>query len=111
MCPKEGSSNLRYNLAEQVTTFWETFTEEVALPTTANVVGTAIEVVGIDIAEDGEQLMARRHRGDAVQDLHLADLVFAPDTTAGRIHAAYRRALGLRPHPAAIPPGWKPSWL
>jgi hypothetical protein len=38
-------------LAEQVTAFYETFTEEVPLPTTATVVGATIEVVGIDIAE------------------------------------------------------------
>jgi len=100
-----------YNLAEQVTAFYETFAEEVPLPTTATVVGTTIEVVGIDIAEHGEVLTARCHRGDVVQDLHLSDLVFAPDTAAGWIHAAYRRCLGLVPHPAAVPGGWKPSWL
>ena len=100
-----------YNLAEQVTAFYETFAEEVPLPTTATVVGTTIEVVGIDIAEHGEELIARCHRGDVVQDLRLSDLVFAPDTAAGWIHAAYRRCLGLAPHPAAVPEGWKPSWL
>ena len=100
-----------YNLAEQVTAFYETFTEDVPLPTTATVVGATIQVVAIDIAEYGEGLSARCQRGDAVQDLQLSDLVFAPDTTAGWIHAAYRRCLGLRPRPAAIPQGWKPSWL
>ena len=98
-------------LAEQVTAFYETFTEEVPLPTTATVVGATIHVVGIDIAEHGEVLIARCHRADVVQDLHLSDLVFAPDTAAGWIHAAYRRCLGLVPHPADIPEGWKPSWL
>ena len=100
-----------YNLAEQVTAFYETFAEEVTLPTTATVVGTTIEVVGIDTTEHGEELTARCHRGDVVQDLHLSDLVFAPDTAAGWIHAAYRRCLGLAPHPAVVPEGWKPSWL
>lgn len=99
------------NLAEQVTAFYETFTEEVPLPTTATLVGTTIDVVAIDIAEHGEELMARCHRGDVVQALRLSELVFAPDTTAGWIHAAYRRSLGLMPHPAALPEGWKPSWL
>lgn len=42
-----------YNLAEQVTAFYETFTEEVGFPTTATVVGTTIHVVGIDVAEYG----------------------------------------------------------
>src|SRR4051794_37499511 len=84
-----------YNLAEQVTAFYEAFAEEVPLPTTATLNGTTIEVVGIDIAEDGEVLTARCHRGDVAQDLHLSDLVFAPDTAAGWIQAAYRRCLGL----------------
>lgn len=100
-----------YNFAEQVTAFYETFAEEVRLPTTATVIGTTIEVVGIDIADHGEALTACCHHGNVVQDLHLADLVFAPDTVAGWIHAAYRRCLGLAPHPAAVPRGWKPFWL
>jgi hypothetical protein len=100
-----------YNLAEQVTAFYETFAEEVPLPTTATMIGTTVEVVGLDIADHGEVLTARCHRGDVVQDLHLSDLVFAPDTAAGWIHAAYRRCLGLVPHPAAVPGGWTPSWL
>ena len=80
-----------YNLAEQVTAFYETFAEEVPLPTAATVIGTIVEVVGIDIADHGEALTARCHRGDVVQDLHLLDLEFAPDTAAGWIHASYRR--------------------
>jgi hypothetical protein len=56
-----------YNLAEQVTAFYETFAEEVPLPTTATVIGTTIQVVGIDIADHGEALTARCHRGDVVQ--------------------------------------------
>ena len=90
-----------YNLAEDVTAFYETFTHEVPLPTTATLLGTTIDVVGIDIAEDGEHLTARCRRGEAVQDLHLADLVFAPDTTAGWIHAAYRRCCLLYTSDAA----------
>ena len=100
-----------YNLGEQVTAFYEAFAEEVPLPTAATVIGTTVVVVGIDIADHGEALTARCHRGDVVQDLHLSDLEFAPDTAAGWIHAAYRRCLGLVPHPAAVPAGWKPSWL
>ena len=68
------------------------------LPTTATVVGTTIDVVGIDIAEDGEHLTARCDRMDAAQDLHLSDLVFPPDTTTGWIHAALSPL--SRPHAA-----------
>ncbi len=78
-----------------MTAFYETFAEEVPLPTTATVIGTTIDVVDIDIAEHGEVLTTRCHRGDVVQDLHLSNLVFAPDTAPGWIHAAYRRCLGL----------------
>ena len=96
-----------YNLAEQVTAFYETFAEAVPLPTT--VVGATMRVLGIDIAEHGEEITARCQRGDVVQDLRLSDLVFPPDTAAAWIHAAYRRCLGLTAHPAAVPAGWKPS--
>ena len=97
-----------YNLAEQVTAFYETFAEEVPLPTTATVVGTTIELVGIDIAEQGDELTARCHRGAVAQDLQFSDLVFAPDSPAAWIHAAYRHCLGLTARPAAVPAGWRP---
>ncbi len=96
-----------YNLAEQVTAFYEAFAEAVPLPTT--VAGATMRVLGIDIAEHGEELTARCQRGDVVQDLRLSDLVFPPDTAAAWIHAAYRRCLGLTAHPAAVAAGPKPS--
>lgn len=94
-----------------VTAFYEVFVEEVRLPSTATVVGATIEVIGIDVAEHGEELTAPCRRGAVVQDLRLSDLVFPPDTPAAWIHAAYRRCLGLVPHPAAVPEKWKPSSL
>lgn len=100
-----------YNPSEEMTAFYEVFAEEVALPTTATVVGATVRVVAIDIAEDDEELAARCQRGDVVQNLQLSGLVFSPDTPAAWIHAAYRRCLGLAAHPAAVPAGWKPSWL
>jgi len=66
----------RYNLAEQVTAFYEAFAEAVPLPTT--VVGAAVRVLGVDVAEHGEELTARCEREDVVQDLRLSDLVFHP---------------------------------
>lgn len=100
-----------HDLSEQATAICEAFVAEVTLPTVGTVLGTDVDVVDIDIAGHGEHLIARCRRGDVVQDLHLSDVVFDPDTTAGWIHAAYRRWLGLKPHPAAIPEGWEPSWL
>jgi len=66
----------------------EVFAEEVPLPTTAAVVGSAVRVVGIDIAEHGQELTARCQRGEVVQDLRLSDLVFPADAPAAWIHAA-----------------------
>ena len=100
-----------YNAGEQMTAFYEVFAEEVPLPTTATVVGATVRVVGIDIAADGQELTARCQRGEVVQDLRFSDLVFPADAAAAWIHAAYRRCLGLRAHPTAMPAGWKPSWL
>lgn len=100
-----------YNASEQMTAFYEVFAEDVPLPTTATVVGATVRVVGIDIAADGQELTARCQRGEVVQDLRFLDLVFPPDSAAAWIHAAYRRCLGLRAHPTAMPAGWKPSWL
>jgi hypothetical protein len=87
------------------------FTQDVHLPITATVVGATARVVGIDVAEHGEELTARCQRGTVGQDLRLAELVFPPDTPAAWIHAAYRRCLGLTAHPAAVPAGSKPPWL
>lgn len=100
-----------YNPSEQMTAFYEVFAEEVPLRTTATVVGATVRVVRIDIAEHREELTARCQRGEVVQELRLSDLVFPPHTAAAWIHAAYRRCLGLRAHPTAMPAGWKPSWL
>ena len=51
------------------------FAEEFPFPTTATVVGATVRVVGIDIAEHGQELTARCQRGEVVQDLRLSDLV------------------------------------
>lgn len=97
------------NLAEQVTVFYEVFAEMLPLP--ASILGATIRVVGIDIAEHGQELTTHCQRGQAVQELHLSDVVFPPATAAAWVHAAYRRCLGLTSNTAAIPAGWKPSWL
>ena len=100
-----------YNASEQMTAFYEVFAEEVTLSTTATVVGATVRVVGIDIAEQGEELTTRCQRAEVASDLRLSDLVFPPDAAAAWIHAAYRRCLGLGAHPTTMPSGWWPSWL
>jgi len=81
-----------YNAAEKMTAFYEVFAQEVPLPTTATVVGATVQVVGIDIADHGEEVTARWKRAEIVQELRLSDLVFPPDAAAACIHAAYRRS-------------------
>jgi len=97
------------NLAEQVTAFYETFAE--AVPVSATLLGLTIRVSCIGIAEHGEELTARCRREGVAQDLRLSDVVFPPEAEASWLHSAHRRCLGLAPYPAAMPAGWKPSWL
>lgn len=100
-----------YNRAEQVTAFYEAFATEVTLPASATLAGTPTQVTGFDIAANGEEAIARCQNGDVTGDVRLSDLVFSPDAPAGWVHAAYRRVLGLEPHPSAMPSGWQPVWL
>lgn len=101
-----------YDEEEQMAAFHSVFSDEVALPTPTALLGIAVEVLGFDLRENGRELVALcRRPGSVEQQVSLADLVFPPDSVVGRLHAAYRRCLGLTPFEASIPPGWKPSWL
>lgn len=100
-----------HDVDEQITAFHSAFTNEVTEPTWATIVGVRVLVLDADIRDTGTELTAHcRHNGDQ-QEISFTDLVFAPDTVAAWIHAAYRRCLGLKPFPAAMPPGWQPSLL
>ncbi len=72
-----------HNLAEEVTAFYETLTEEVPLPATATAGGRSLQVVRFYIDERGYDLAARCRDDDVIHDRRLTDLVFAPDTEAG----------------------------
>ena len=100
-----------YDVAEQMTAFRSVFTEAVTGPTKATIVGVPVLVLEVDIRYTGTELTAHCRHGDYQQEISLTDLVFAPETAAAWIHAAYRRCLALEPLPAAIPVGWQPSWL
>jgi len=99
-----------HNLAEEMSAFYETFAEAVPLPAIATAAGRSLQVLRFDIDERGDDLAARCRDDGVIHDRRLIDLMFAPDTEAGWIHAAYRRCLGLVPYPAAFPKGWQPSW-
>lgn len=96
-----------YGLEEQVTAFQEAFNNEVSLPVETAVLDMPVQVVAFGIREDGNDLTALCRRGAVEQELALADLVFEPQSVVGWLHAAYRRCLGLRPHPATKPPDWE----
>jgi hypothetical protein len=100
-----------YNDEERVSAFLQVFQDEVALPVDAALVGSTVQVIDFDIREDGREVTAHCRRGAAQQEILLAELHFAPDTTAAWLHAAYRNTLGLKPYPANMPAGWKPDWL
>lgn len=104
-----------YDVAEQMTAFHSVFhsgfTEAVAGPTWATIVGVPVLVLDVEVRDTGTELTAHCRHGREQQEISLTDLVFPPETVAAWIHAAYRRCLGLEPFPAEIPVGWQPSWL
>ena len=100
-----------YDEEERMTAFHAVFSDEVALPTRAALLGIPVEVLGFDVREDGRELLARcRRPGSVAQEVSLVDQVFPPASVGGWLHGAYRRCLGLKPFEAIVPAGWKPSW-
>lgn len=100
-----------YGDGEQQTAFLEVFMSEVTTPAAATVLDVPIEVVGFDYQDERQGIVARCRRDGANQEHGVADLIFPADTVAAWVQAAYRRWLGLKPHPHDMPPGWRPSWL
>jgi hypothetical protein len=100
-----------YGDDEQLTAFFEVFASEVRTPAAATVLGTELEVLGFDYVDVRQGIVARVRRQGAEQDVHVADLIFPSDSVAARVQAAYRRWLGLAPHPTHLPAGWRPAWL
>ena len=86
-----------YGDAEQLTAFEEAFRQEVRFPFPARVVGTSIDVVGIEFSGDPRQgLIAVCEREGERYRVGLADLTPGPVTVAtSRLIGAYRRRLGL----------------
>jgi hypothetical protein len=96
-----------YDTDEQLSGFLQVFQDEVTGPTSATMLGMAIDVAGFDQEGDERRgLVARcRHQG-TTGTIALADIHFEPDSVAGWLHAAYRTWLCLPPFPALRPPDW-----
>ena len=100
-----------YGDDEAQSAFLEVFNQEVRSPTAATVLGIAVELIVFDYQDERRGIVARCRRDGVSQDLAVVDLAFRPDAVAARVQAAYRRWLGLPPHPFDMPAGWRPSWL
>jgi hypothetical protein len=100
-----------YGDDEPQTAFLEVFIQEAPLPAAATVLGTPVEVIGFDYSGERRGILACCRRDGVSVDLAAVDLLFPPDAVAAWVQAAYRRWLGLTPHPFDMPAGWCPSWL
>jgi len=90
-----------YGDNEQLWAFRQVFEDNVILPAEAFVVGEPVAVMEIDY--DGNErrgLTARCQReGGSEQVIAVCDLIFAEGSVAARYMAAYRKWLGMEPHP------------
>ena len=96
-----------YGLDEQLTGFLQVFLDEVTLPASAVVLGSAVEVVRFDFEGDERRgLVAQCCHGKVTGTVSLIDVCFEPGSIAGWLHAAYRTWLGVPPFPARQPLHW-----
>ena len=90
-----------YGDDEQLWAFRQAFEDNIGLPAEALVVGEPVTVMTIDY--DGNErrgLTARCRREEGSEQVIAAcDLIFPEDSVAARYMAAYRRWLGIEPHP------------
>jgi hypothetical protein len=90
-----------YGDDEQLWAFRQAFEDHVALPAEAFVVGEPVTVLTIDY--DGNErrgLTARCQREEGSEQVIAAcDLIFPEGSAAARYMAAYRKWLGIEPHP------------
>jgi hypothetical protein len=90
-----------YDDDEQLWAFRQAFEDNVVLPAEAFVVGEPVTVVTIDY--DGNErrgLTARCQREEGVEQvIATCDLIFPEGSVGARYVAAYRKWLGVEPHP------------
>jgi hypothetical protein len=96
-----------YGLDEQLTGFLQVFLDEVSLPASAVVLGSAVEVVGFAFEGDERRgLVAQCRHGKVTGTVSLIDVCFELGSIAGWLHAAYRTWLGVPPFSARQPLHW-----
>ena len=83
-----------YNESEQVCGLYTMMEESLAVPFTAELLGVAVTVVGVDLTDD-DRIVALCRRGKACQRISILDLPLPepPPKGAEWIHA-YRRWVG-----------------
>ncbi len=88
-----------YGDEEQFEAFRQAFEDQVSLPTEAQILGETVRVIVIDYDGNSRRgiTVTCRHSGDQQDHVFsIADVVFT-DPSMARVHAAYRKWLGLSP--------------
>jgi len=90
-----------YDDDEQLWAFRQAFEDSVILPAEAFLVGEPVTVMEIDYDGNERRGLTARCRGEGGSEQVIAacDLFFAEGSTAARYLAAYRKWLGIEPHP------------
>jgi hypothetical protein len=86
---------------EQLWAFRRAFEDHVALPAEAFVVGEPVTVMAIDYDGNERRGLTARCQGEegSEQVIAACDLIFPEGSAAARYLAAYRKWLGIEPHP------------
>jgi hypothetical protein len=90
-----------YGDDEQLWAFRQAFEDNVAMPIEAFVVGEPVTVMTIDYDGNERRGLTARCRREAGSEQVIAacDLIFPEGSTTARYLAAYRKWLGIEPHP------------
>lgn len=102
-----------YGEDEQLSSFRQVFEDDGRFPFPATVVGTALEVTGVDYEGDERLgLLALCRRDGKIYQVPLLDVLPAGplSLTTARLLAAYRKWWGAEPLPAPTLPPEEPGW-
>lgn len=100
-----------YGEDEQLWAFRQVLEDEIGLPADGFVIGEPVSVLEIDYDGDerrGLTAKCRRENGSEYV-VTACDVVFPQGSIGARYLAAYRKWLGLEPHPAGVREGLRPA--